>query len=338
MGNVEEHLANPDLQLARILAFGREKSKKTWWALRAVEAGYNVILIDGEGGSKIVRRIPKEYWPQITIIDAEDRHGQPIFGRFVIQMFLYSRFIYDIQLRKIIKNSALLTEEHQYFEIDARKLTHNDVLIVDSLTQLRFSVILEWAKENNIDLSDPDEMEQDKWGYYRYASSMLDWMLAQMTSLSCHFILVGHETLYEKYKGTGRNRELVSSELIVKSSSNPHAKTIPNRFDDVLYFNIMNRNFRISTEALQGRQGGSRIVEPGNFEWENFQFKNYCEIAGFPSAIKDTEQTAFKFYERGDVPELGGPKLVPTASSGAVDATQPAKEKGTTLANLFTNK
>lgn len=335
MGNVEQHLSNPDTQLARILAFGREKSKKTWWTLNAVRAGYNVILIDGEGGSKIVRQIPQEYWHKITIVDVEDRSGQPIFGQFVTELFLFKKFIYDIQTRRIVRNSSMLTPEHQYFEVDASKLTHNDILVVDSLTELRFSVILDWARDNGINLADPSEVESDRWGYYRYASTMLDWMLEQMTSLSCHFILIGHETLYEKYSGTGKNRTLESSELIIKSSSNPHAKTVPNRFDDVLYFHIMNRQHRISTEALQGRQGGSRIVQPGDYNWDQFQFENYCEIAQLPKP-DDVEQTAFTFFERGNVPQFGSGGLTPSATPKKVDASQP--QQGATLSGLMTQK
>ena len=76
---LDNKLKENDL-LLRILMYGNAHTKKTWWAGKAAEAGYNVLLIDGDNNWHILRQIKAEAQKRIQILSMSDNRGRPIFA------------------------------------------------------------------------------------------------------------------------------------------------------------------------------------------------------------------------------------------------------------------
>lgn len=338
MSNVDEMLS--EQQLARILIFGESGVKKTWWGLKWAELGFNVALFDGDDGWTIVRNISPEGKKHITIASVVDTINRAIFQEFVANFLKGGRFIWDVEKKEKVISSSHLVEGKAYLEVALNKLTSNDVIIIDSWTALSMSTLMDWALTNKIDLSDPDEREDKKWNHYNFQQQVLNWVLTQLNALPCHLIVVGHKTTYEKYEGQGRDRKLIFSKEVVKSSSNPHSLLLPKSFSDVLDFTIQGKQFYISSERTEDSQGKTRNIKPGKYKWDELSPQAYCDAAGIKYGI-ETDMKGI-VYHKGTLPAFteGGIKLPTPASKPAETQAVPgtAPKAKITLATLANKK
>lgn len=253
--------------LIRGLAYGKGKSKKTWWALRAAEMGYNVILLDGDDGSDIQRQLPLEARKRILIVDVVDTQKRAVFAVF---MALFcrnaSKFVWDENTKQI--TMGLRDTSHTFIEFEPSKLTANDVVIIDSWTALSDSTQLQFALEQQIDMSDADKVDWDGFGYQ---GRFLDFVLGSIHSMPCHVIVIGHSYTYEKYRGQGKDRVLISSTVQPMSASGPHGGKLSRHFSDILFFEKLSESkFTISTGGGKDMVSGSRVMAPAVYDWQAF--------------------------------------------------------------------
>ena len=308
MPKASSYIENP--MLLRELFYGPPKARKTWLALRAVEAGLNVVLIDGDDGAHIVSQIDPQYMDRITIVNAVDKAHDPVFAKFIgYFMKLNNPFYWDETTRSHV---LVPDPTHHNVLIDKDKLDENTVLIIDSWTALAVSTTLNFALENKIDLSDAGKVE---WDGYGYQGRFLDFVLNKMHTLKCHVIVIGHETVYEKRTKDGKSIE--SSRTQIFSSSGPHARKMGKDFSDIFRFKFLGPNVQISTHVENGVEGGSRLLPPSSFDWEKFSYAELLNRAGQKN-ISYVPQTAFVCYEPGD--ELPSTKK---ASSFDLQAKKP---------------
>jgi len=96
-------------------------------------------------------------------------------------------------------------------------------------------------------------------------------------------IVVAHSVVYEKQgknKSTGR-QEVISRREQIASTSGPHASTMGRFFSDVLYFKQQGeKSFKIEATGSQDKEGGSRLIEPGIYNWDELSFASICKKAG----------------------------------------------------------
>lgn len=279
MAQLDKRIADKDM-LLRILIYGPAKSKKTWWAGKAAEAGFNVLLLDGDDGWHILKNIAPEAQKRIQVVNFTDELRRPIFATALARLLKDGKLIWDEKA----KVSAKLQPNENCIDIDFSLFGKYDIVILDSWTALTRSLMLQYAKENMIDLSIAEESD-DKWGYYRWAGTCATWALSQFTALPCHIINIGHVDVYEKRSKDGRTIEWTKQQ--VKSTSGPHAMQLPSEFSDILYFHQHKTAFKIDVQGTDEADGGSRIVAPGSYNWDNFQFSDLIAAAGLSLPPKD---------------------------------------------------
>lgn len=305
--------------LLRSLIYGPAKTKKTWWALRCAQLGYNVIHLDGDGyGSMIARQLPIEAQRRITVVDLTMKPDRTIFAPFLAMILRQKNFrhIWDEQDKASV--FGLANVEHSHLKIDITQLTSNDVFVLDSWDKLAESTLFEFAAEHQIDLSDAEKTE---WKGYNYQGNFLNWIIARIKSLPCQVIVIAHATVYEKWDRSNpdpRMHRMVEQRTQPVSSSGPHAKKLAAEFTDVLYFTkLSSQAFRIDTAGDRDRDGGSRLLPPGSYDWNEFGPEKCLDALGMkPTGEPCKGFQAFKSGEevpRGWVAQAG--PLVSVASS-----------------------
>lgn len=256
-------------RLVRTLIYGKDKTKKTWWACRAAEDGYNVILLDGDDGATIVRNLPIEAQKKILIVNVCDTAKRAVFTRFMATFNRGVPFLWDEQSKVSLAPNTKRDPSHSYVYFDTEKFTGNDVVIIDSWTALAMSTAFEFANETDTDLAQV-ERDGDNFAMTNYQARFLDLALGKVKTYNAHAIVVGHETDYEKGKGKGKDRKIVGNYIQPISSTGPQGQKLGKFFENVLRFT---RNSDISYTIDAGgddsRSGGSRLLPPQKFNWKD---------------------------------------------------------------------
>lgn len=276
-----DDLIQGDPMLMRICLYGPPKSKKTWWAGKAAESGYRVLLLDSDDGYHVLKNIDPAAHGRINVVNIVDGFNNAYASVFMAKFLKGEKFNWDWKNKRFI--TGILTDTVQH--IDANALTPNDVVVIDSWTAVARSLAFQYAIENNLDLSDPKLTDFGRDGY-RWTGAIATWMIKQLHALPCHVIVIGHATNYEKRKevtGFGGKKESVVewSRMQMQSTSGPHGLTLSSNFSDILYFEPHGKTgvVKINTYVEAGRDGGGRCVPPGIYEWEKLQFADVVAMA-----------------------------------------------------------
>ncbi len=321
MAQLHDKLADGKM-LLRILAYGPAKSKKTWWAAKAAEAGFRVHLLDGDNGWQILKNIDKSAQHLIEVIDLVDKTKDAVFAVAMTQLLKDGKLLWN----ENTKASAKLKPENATVNIDLANYNHEDILVVDSWTALVWSLVMRYSKENGIDLTDPEKADRE---FYGWGNSMTKWMLNQLQSLPCHVIVIGHSTVYEKYenKGKGKPAELVMQRRQPVSTSGPNAMQMASKFSDVLYFSVKGSSFKIDVDGDNDKDGGSRGLPPKVYNWADLQFKDVCAAYGIPLPSGEGKV----------VSDLPDPSTKPKSTGGVIEETT-GKSLGLSLGKSKLNK
>lgn len=293
-----------DDRLLRQLIYGPAKVKKTWWALRCAQLGFNVILLEGDDqGGLIVNQLPKEAQSRVSIIPLAMMSDRTVFAPFMATFLRPdAAFTWDEDARAT--RAFQHNPAHGHWRIQPKKLTPSDVVVLDGWKALSESTLFEFAEDNKIDLSDADKTE---WKGYNYQGNFLNWVLARLHGLPCHVIVIGHATVYEKWDRRDpnpKNHVLIETRTQPISSSGPHAKKLASEFTDVLYFSrVSSESVKIDTSGDRDRDGGSRLFAPAKYDWESFGPDKFFDKLGWKPDGKPCE--AFKWYAPGTEVPVG---------------------------------
>lgn len=306
--NIEEHD-----RATRTLVYGRDKSRKTFWASRAAEFGYNTILVDGDDGSSITRNLPVEAKKKLLIVDVVDTTNRNAFSMFMASFLKpNNEFLWDEQDKCSVPLATKRNPEHSYIQFDPSKLTTNDVVIIDSWTALADSTKMQFAKETGFDLT-AIQREGDQFVLPNFQARMLDWILSRLHTLPCHVIVIGHEQTWEKYKGQGKDRKLVGTYTQPYSSTGPHAQKLGKHFENVLFFyKLSDTAYRVSSVGDDSTAAGSRLIPPDRYKWEDITPQTLFSAVGCKAT--GAECLGAKFIDKGNVVELK-PSVVQTPES-----------------------
>lgn len=285
-----------DPPLLRMLFYGSPKTKKTWLAGTAAEAGFNTILLDSDHGYHILlKTIKASARKRLQIIEARDSLKKARAAEFIIRFLKLGKINFNESTRTVVTNSTLLDENCIHLS-ESLHLNSNTVIILDSYTAIIRSIATRFAIENEIDVT---KAKKTTWDGYASCGILASWLLNRLTKLPCHVIVIGHKTVYEKH---GRDRE--GKDIIewtrqqIKSTSGPHSMTLGDGFSDILYFeNISSALTKISTRADKDMEGGSRLIPPNIYNWDKLQFKDICAHAGIKLPPQDLPYLDFSVPE-----------------------------------------
>lgn len=275
MPSAQQHLENDNS--LRILVYGPAKSKKTWWACRAAEFGFRVLLFDFEDGSGILSHLSIEAQKRIFILPFSDGITDTLASNSAVTILKEFSFYVNEQTRKVT-NSPQVGSYH----IDMRQFGRDTVVIFDSYTALVNSAAKRFAIDHNLNLSDAEKTE---WPGYGWSGRLLNWILHQMEAFPCPFILIGHETqnvIKKKVLGGMEAQKKAPIELVrrqVFSSSNPHGLGICKNFTDVIYMYAEGRSFKVDTRGNKQADGGCQHIPPDLYDWELLNFESFADAA-----------------------------------------------------------
>ena len=285
----------------RLFIYGNAKMKKTWWALKAAEAGFRVLLFDANRGAGILTQINPAARERIYILDCADAADNAYAQAFIGEAFKSQHFYFNEETRRVSS-----VKRPGFREINMKLFGRETVVVVDSYTDIVHSLTRRFADDNNIDLGDAQKPD---WEGYGWCARRATWMIKQINKLACHVILIGHATQYEKYKKDSRNPkkqgELEFSRRQPISTSNPHGMSVTGDFTDVFYFYAEHGKFLISSEGDIEKEAGSRLVPPAKYDWDKLQFVDLCRVGGIPLPEKSADVFDFPV-----VPELMQPAAV----------------------------
>ena len=304
---VENAETNPPL--LRILSYGSPKTKKTWHAATAAEAGFNVVLLDSDHGYHILlKTLNAEAQKRLMIIEARDSLKIPTAANFMTRFLKFGWVNFNEKTRSVVTDFKSLDSNCIQLSSDSH-LSSNTVLIVDSYTALVRSLQMSFQKDNSLDPSasfDPKKPGiRDSFGW---TGSLASWMLEKLCGLPCHVIIIAHKSVYEKYSKDQKTIEW--TRVQIKSTSGPHAMTIGDKFSDILFFeNVSSAVTKISTRAEKDQEGGSRLIPPNVYNWDKLSFSHICEYAGIPLPSKDLPYLDFKIPTKEATPTPKKPEI-----------------------------
>lgn len=284
-----------DTNLLRLLFYGPSKTKKTWLAGTAAEAGFNVLFFEGDGNFSILRNISPEAQKRIYVVQARDRLNKAVFAELMAVFLERKTLIWD-EKERIAR--LKITEElrSQSIFIDKDKLDRNWVLVIDSYTALCWSIAVQYCLENSIALSDAKKTD---WDGYAWSGRLATWMIQQLKNIfDCHVIVIGHSDVYEKRKTVGDKQVIDWSRTLPKSTSGPHALTLAKNFTDVFLFSIVGSSFYVDSRAFADRDGGTINIPPARYSWDDLQFKDIIRLAGIKSPSPDLPYPDFSISDK----------------------------------------
>lgn len=301
MGALDDTLNNDNL--ARLLIYGPAKTRKTWFATKAAELGFNVILIDTDYGFHVTQNLTPEARRRIYHLDM--RAPVDTFkncGALTVAKAMTGDTMYFNEVTRTYTGKRNIDPDGTYAVMDFKKLTNHDVVILDSWTEFVTHVTL--ADQNVLDPTVVNKLEWDDYGKIRL---LLDMFLANMAKLNCHFIVIGHSETYAKRKKDAPKNakpEDAYEQFRVQpmSISRPHAETMASKFTDVLYFNIQSSTIgtMISTKGSEDFDAGSRRLSPSVYKFADLDFSAFI-----PEAMLEAVKGNDKYSSEGVVLRKG---------------------------------
>lgn len=268
--NALDYLRHRD-RFLRLLIYGHAKTKKTWWACAAAEAGFNVFLLDMDRGAAIIRNLSERALQRTHVVTCADRGDDPVAYQFIRQFAKTYDCFYHAE-RAATSTRPIAGS----FNYDFKRTDPSTVIILDSWSALCRSLIQHFSNTHKVDPADAGKIE---WEGYRWVGMMATWVLDMLKSIPCHLIVIGHQATYEKYTvGRGNQRKLMFTREQPLSTSNPHGQTLASHFDEVYRFYTRQKTTYIATDGHEHCDGGSRIVPPGQYRWEELTFAKLCSL------------------------------------------------------------
>lgn len=301
--------------LARILAYGPAKTRKTWWATRWAEAGFNVILADIDYGFHIAQNLTPEARKRIYHLDmrapVEDFKNS---GALALVNAMQGKTTLFDEITRRYTSKRDIKPEGSYAVLNFSAMTSKDVLIVDSWTELVTHII---AADRMI--TNPADVPKLEWDDYGKIRLLLDLFLANMSKLNCHVIVIGHsETVGKRKKDAPAKAKpedaIEQIRLQPMSVSRAHAETIASKFTDVLYFSVPSPMLgtMISTKGSVDFDAGSRRVAPALYKFDDLGVDKFVP-AEMLAVVQDNES----YSSAGCIPVTGEQLLVVPAAQGA---------------------
>lgn len=309
--------------LVRAFIYGPGKSRKTTWAMQAANAGFRVLFLSLERGEGVMRtQVAPDCWKNIYIVEAHDGPNDAFAATCIVTLMKNHIAYIDEVNRK-----CSLTPRPGHTEFNLKSLGQDTVLVIDTWTAFVASLTKQFSLENNIDLSQAAKQE---WDGYGWMGRIATWVLVQLRTLPCNYVVVGHSTQYEKYKKDPVNPKkqgpLEWSRRQPISTSNPHGMSINDKFDHMLFSHVRGRTCYIDTRGSSEEDAGSRVLPPAEYPFDELTFAHLAHAMGIP--LPGVREGTFQFSVvpqqaplGAAVPQQGvpaNPVIIPATAQPAV--------------------
>lgn len=260
------------MALLKPLIIGPTKSGKTDWAMRAAEAGFNVLYFDGDIATQTIAQLSPEGKKRLYLMEIGDRlvgdSFEPRMIKTLAAFFTATRMLWnDAKQREYSATKDEHNEDgtcvDEIWELRPSHFDHNWVWVLDSWTTAAYSAMLDKANSQGIDLGDIEKADQ---GIYAGAGNRLTNILATIRSARCHVVVVAHPSQFEKTKSPtnvragdvkAKDRIVEWTKMIPASSSNPHGFKMGKDFTDIGWMDVSiagrrELNFKLTGDRISG--------------------------------------------------------------------------------------
>ena len=293
MAGLDDDLEASDF--ARILAYGPPGTRKTWWAGRAAELGFNVILADLDNGFKILKQLSPEARKRVFRIDMRaPADGYANCGAMALAHALNGNVCYFDEETRQYTPKAKIQPDKTYVKLDFKSMTGRDVLAIDSWT-----IFVQQLGLVNQSVLDPLKIAKFEWDDYAKIRLVLDHSLSNCKRLNGHLIVIGHsETNAKRKKNAGEKEKpetaIEQIRLQPYSATRAHGEIMANAFSDVLYFEIPNpmQGTFIDTRGSVDFDAKSRSVGPKIYKFDDLNFAEFVSPDDVRSVANNAEYSS----------------------------------------------
>lgn len=259
--NLEQYSAIPKYEARRICVFGPPKSGKTDLVGQLALHDYKLHWFDLEAGIKtLVRKDSKilKHLHNIIVYPMPDTQTYPI--AMTTLMSLVKGGPHHICVSHGAHNcfKCLMEEKKQnkqeWNDIDLNKFGPKEVLVIDSISQLISSVLMNITKAEIAKGNDDYKPDWDDWRKQGFLGDRI-FGLIQAGNFNC--IGISHEEEQKLENGSKR--------LVPVGGTGNYSKTFAKYWDDIVYTDVVNGTYRAysavdpAVNAIVGSRAGKKL-------------------------------------------------------------------------------
>jgi hypothetical protein len=198
------------------------------------EQGFNVKLFDLENGFlTLVNNLSAEAKERIELFRLPDTRGYFI-GLETLDKVFKGKEVSICDAHGKVSCPVCTKGGGAMTSIDISKLTSNDVLVIDSLTQLTSSAY-SWATQ---DLKEGQKPEFSHWAAQGEALASI---LSKIQQAPCHIVCITHEQGLEMNDG--------QEKIVPMCGTKNFARNVGRYFSHVVYCEVKNRGYKRASSA-----------------------------------------------------------------------------------------
>lgn len=209
----------------KTLIIGLPGTGKTTLAAQLAEDGFKLHWIDIEHGEKTLLKLPKEAQENVDLISLPDSASYPIAADTIVQLFKRGKAHICWEHGKVDCSLCKSSASDSFSDIEFGQLGPQDIVVLDSITQLGFSILSHVTRTQAVDV----KLDWDTWGTIR---RLTEFVASQIQALPCHFVCIAHLT--ESKLDDGKTK------LVPQFGSSVMSGTFAKAFDHVVYCDIRN--------------------------------------------------------------------------------------------------
>lgn len=250
----------------KILVYGPPKTGKTELVAKLAEI-YRLWWFDLEDGIKSVvssPRIKPEWWDNIEYFHIPDTQIFPI-GIQTLLKVIKGGEQQICHLHGASNCPTCKAKQAEYSTINLSTFTNNDILVIDSGSQLSASAMNYIQK----DLIAKDNFDQKPdWDDYFKQGRILDRVFSIMQQSPFNVVCITHENLVEM--------EDSKKKLVPIAGTSQFSKTFAKYFDDVVYCDIVNKKHKAASSTTYS--GSIVLGSRTGKELEKMETPNLLEL------------------------------------------------------------
>lgn len=239
----------------KILVYGPPKTGKTE-LVGKLAAKKKLWWFDLEDGVKTLvgnPRIPQEYLNNIELFRIPDTQVFPIAARTLLKV-IKGRPVDVCHKHGAVDCALCKREGGSVSRIDLSTFTNEDVLVIDSVSQLAASAM------NDIQakiIAADDFDKKPSWDDYFSQGRIMDRIFSIMQQSAFNVVAISHETMVEMEDG--------SKKIVPIGGTSQFSKVFSKYFDDVCYLEIVNKKHKAASSStyknnvITGSRSGKEI-------------------------------------------------------------------------------
>lgn len=210
---------------------------------------YKLIWLDIEDGAQtLLTALPRELWPNVTLIRVSDSQREPNAIKTLGKLFTNNAAHTICKAHGVINCIPCVKEKAaMHPPLNLFTLDNTYVVVTDSLTQLSDSALAHAL--GPVDTFDKKRIEFD---HYDKQGILLKNILTAQQRLPCHSVIISHEEELEQEDG--------SKKVAPVGGTRNFSRKVARYFDHVVYCEVKNMQHRASSSSTASAkfQSGSR--------------------------------------------------------------------------------